>query len=100
MHTTERLAAALKAAGAPADMVLRAIAGHYDDYKSPSATPIVDLVGDCVRHGLHAIAERARNGEFDATTEETEAWARSPEGVGAIQGLPPNLRKMFEKGGA
>jgi hypothetical protein len=78
--TAEYLAAALRSAGAPDDMIDKARDGYYDDYRSPLATPITQLVGDAVSFGLAEIAERARRGDFDATREEADAWARSPDG--------------------
>lgn len=74
MSTKDRLADDLHAANAPADMVIRARSGHYDDYDSPLATPIVALVKDCRRHGLYRIARLAKEGHYDATKEESEAW--------------------------
>lgn len=72
--TTERLAKALETANAAPEMIERARAGYYDDYKSELPTPIAQLVAECREMGLHDIAERAINGEFDATHEEGEAW--------------------------
>jgi hypothetical protein len=78
--TTERLAKALEEAGAPADMVEKARAGLYDDYKSDLGTPLIALVNDAARAGLQDIYRRAREGEFDAEPWEAKAWGQSPEG--------------------
>lgn len=78
--TTERLAQALEAANAPKAMVTAARAGCYDDFQSESPTPIMDLVRDAKAAGLHGIARRAMDGDFDATREESEAWAASQTG--------------------
>lgn len=78
--TTDKLAEALSLAGAPQDMIERALAGYYDDYKSPLPAPIVQLVADARSHGLPDIARRAMDGEFDATKQEGDEWAKSPEG--------------------
>lgn len=75
MLTTERLARALEAANAPKAMIVAARAGCYDDFKSESATPCMDLVRDLTQAGLTFLAERATDGEFDATPAESEAWA-------------------------
>jgi hypothetical protein len=88
-RSTDNLVAALKEAGAPADLVIRATGDAFHDFKSESATPIVDLVRACERVGLSDIAARARQGEFDATREEAEAWAESPEGRAALAGMKP-----------
>jgi len=52
----------------------KARAGHYDDFKSDIAMPIVQLVMDLEAAGKHDLANRARNGEFDSTKEESEEW--------------------------
>jgi len=70
----EKLARALEEAHAPAQMVERARAGQYDDFLSDSATPIINLVRDLQLVGLHELANRAMNGEFDGTKEEADAW--------------------------
>lgn len=80
MPTTERLALALEQAGAPPYMVQRAREGYYDDYRSPLAGPIMQLVADAKTERLWDIATRAANGEFDGTREEAEEWAWSAEG--------------------
>jgi hypothetical protein len=77
MKTTKKLARALEEAKAPAWMVKGALEGRYDDFKSESATPIMDLVRDCRRFGLDEISMRARNGDFDATREESDEWMKS-----------------------
>lgn len=84
MKTTERLAAALQEAGAPDRMIKSALAGVYDDFLSDLIFPIKALVKDCLDLGLTDIANRATDGEFDATKEESDAWAASPEGQSVI----------------
>jgi hypothetical protein len=86
-RSTDKLVAALQEAGAPADMVIRATGGAFHDFESRSATPIVDLVRECTRLGLHGVAERARNGDFDATREESDRWMKSGEGIAAMRVL-------------
>jgi hypothetical protein len=90
--TTERLAQALAAADAPAQMIEQARAGYFDDYKSPLAMPLNQLVATCRNlapsyPGLTGIAERVIDGEFDSTKEESDEWARSPEGQEAFRQL-------------
>jgi len=82
MHTKDRLAQALQKID-PA-MAEAAAAGYYDDFLSPLATPIYQLVTDLRKVGTPealVLAGRAIDGEFDATKEESAAWAASPEGV-------------------
>ena len=71
--TKERLAQVLHAVGEFA-MEAQARLGSYDDYESESATPIADLVTELERRGLRDLANRARDGEWDGTKEEAEAW--------------------------
>jgi hypothetical protein len=65
MTPNEKLVAALREAGAPIQMIDRAAAGYYGDFTSSLAFPITELVNDCMALGLTAVADRARNGEFD-----------------------------------
>jgi hypothetical protein len=74
MTTKEKLMQALREAHAPEFMIRKAALGAYDDFESESVTPITDLVRDAHSNGLYSIGNRAMNGEFDATKEESEAW--------------------------
>ncbi|KKN13758.1 hypothetical protein LCGC14_1003080 [marine sediment metagenome] len=75
--TTERLAIAIIEASGPDWMVAKARAGYYDDYKSPIATPLMELRQDALDQGLTSIAHRVIDGDFDATREESQAWFES-----------------------
>lgn len=72
--TTEKLAKALEEINAPEQMIHAARAGRYDDSKSESGTPIMDLVRDLRRIGAHGLVQQVMEGEFDATKEESDAW--------------------------
>jgi hypothetical protein len=74
MKTKERLAKELGEAGAPNYMVIAALNGDYDDFESKSATPINDLVRECRVNKLHRLANRAMDGEFDGSQEESQEW--------------------------
>lgn len=74
MSTKERLAKELEANSAPDWMIKNARNGQYDDFESSNATPIGQLVTDCRKAGLGALAQRAIDGEFDSTKEEADAW--------------------------
>jgi hypothetical protein len=87
MKTSDKLAAALREAGAPGIMIGRAEHGYYDDYKSHLAMPLHQLVVDARQHKLEDIAKRAIAGEFDGTKEEGDEWAASPEGQAIISEL-------------
>jgi hypothetical protein len=80
MDSKTKLTEALQLIKAPDWMIEKARTGYYSDFESPLETPIGQLVTDCRDNGLHGIALRAMNGEFDATKEESDAWANSEEG--------------------
>jgi hypothetical protein len=87
LPTRWKLAAALVAAELY-DMADRAVVGWYDDYLSPLATPITELVNDLQKAGTPAamlIREQVLEGDFDSTAEEAQAWAASPEGREAFK---------------
>ena len=88
MKTTEKLAEALRQAGAPEAMINRARNGYYDDYESPLVAPITQLVQDARGQGIPEIAERAIAGEFDGTPEEGAAWWQR-EGSKMFPGMLP-----------
>jgi hypothetical protein len=89
MHTNDILAGELERAGLP-EMATKARTGYYHDFMSPLATPCLQLAADLAEVGTTAaMALRARHmkGEFDATKEESDAWARGPEGQAAFRSL-------------
>jgi hypothetical protein len=91
--TTAKLAAALsEIPGVPRAMITRAIDGYYHDYMSPLAFPEMQLAADLLelaklpatprnsRPLLRAMVDRVKDGDFDASKEESDAWAASPDG--------------------
>lgn len=88
-HTKDKLAAALREVGLN-DMADRAAKAWYDDYLSPLDSPITTLADDLAvevskadvhaRPHILALRKRVIDGDFDATAEESDAWAQSPEG--------------------
>jgi hypothetical protein len=92
-HTTAKLARALEPVLAiPRDMVERARTGYYHDFMSPLDFPETQLVADLRavaanrslarsdRQEIERLAQRVIAGEFDASKEESDAWAASPKG--------------------
>jgi hypothetical protein len=92
-HTTAKLAKALsEIPGVPREMIQRAVDGYYHDYLSPLDFPEIQLVSDLralastpatprnSRPLLRAMIKRVVGGDFDASLEESRAWAKSPEG--------------------
>lgn len=85
--TTEKLAAALIEAGAPGWMIVNALDGYYDDFKSTIAFPEMQLLADARENNLPTIVEGVLEGRWDATAEESAAWAASAEGQAVFQEL-------------
>lgn len=56
----------------------RAQTGEFDDYADTYVCPITQLHSELMAAGLTKFAARVANGEFDATKEESDEWARSP----------------------
>ena len=115
-HTTAKLARALsEIPGTPRGMIERAIAGYYHDFLSPLDFPEIQLVADLrslARHPatprdsrplLRALAQQVIDGEFDASPDESDAWAKSPEGRETFQQLADDVTfggivKQMQKG--
>lgn len=86
-----KLAAALLEAGL-VDMADRAAQGHYNEFFGPLDTPELTLVDELAQTGSAAalaLRQRVINGDFDAGVEESEEWARSPDGQDAMRRLMP-----------
>lgn len=101
--TADYLARVLDESGLP-ELAANARAKHYDDYFCP---PEVDdglnmhrLIGDlqsqisptAVKESqryrrIKALQDATMAGEFDGTSEESEAWSRSPQGQATFQSL-------------
>lgn len=98
----EKLAQALAAAAAPADMIAAARAGRWDEYLSEHAMPQHLLLDELRANGLDHLVPRVLDGDFDATPAESDAWAASPEGQAVFGGLlgdslpdPPRPRQPW-----
>lgn len=104
MRTRDKLAAALREVAAKANvanaakyeaLAARAATGEFDDYGEKYACPITQLHGELTVAGFTKFAARVANGEFDATIEESDEWARSPSGQAAARELSPEMRKVL-----
>jgi len=105
-RTSEKLAQVLENVGLAA-MAEKARADYYHDYLSPLATPEMQLEEDlrnardnCPdadrRQAIEMIRLRhIHEGEFDASKEESDDWAKSPEGQAAFSMLSPGARKLI-----
>ena len=76
-------------------MIARAKEGYYSDYDSPLALPCIELVRDLEKIQATGLSIRAKNGEFDAIKEESDAWYER-EGKAMIENeLPPSMHHLF-----
>lgn len=103
-RTRDKLAAELRKVAAIASpdnattyeaFAKRAEAGEFDDYADTYVCPITQLYTELMRAGFTKFAGRVANGEFDATKEESDEWARSPSGQEAAKHLSPEMRKAL-----
>jgi hypothetical protein len=104
MRTRDKLAAELRKVAAIATpynaekyeaFAKRAETGDFDDYGPKYACPITQLYNELHAAGFKKFAARVANGEFDATKEESDEWARSPEAQEMAKDLPPEMRKIL-----
>jgi hypothetical protein len=96
MHTKDILAAELRKAGMVA-LGDRAEKGYYHDFLSPLAMPCQQLAHDLATYATapmwsrqaeaKALLDRHLHGEFDASHEESDAWAASQEGQDTFRQL-------------
>jgi hypothetical protein len=102
--TADRLAAELRKVAAIATpdhaaryeaFAKRAETGEFSDYGDAYACPITQLYGELQAAGFKKFAARVANGEFDATKEESDEWARSPSGQEAAKNLSPEMRNVL-----
>jgi hypothetical protein len=104
MRTREKLASELRKVAAQASstnaakyeaLAKRAETGEFDDYADTYVCPITQLHAELTAAGFTKFAARVANGEFDATKEESDEWARSPSGQEAAKSLSPEMRRML-----
>ena len=92
--TSENLAKVLEEVGLHS-MVLKARADQYHDFLSDDAMCAVTLEQELrmardrqpdpiLAKMIEAIRQQHLNGEFDASTEESDEWAKSPDGQAAF----------------
>lgn len=73
----------------------RAERGEFADYADTHVCPITELHRLCRQYGLHALADRVANGDFDASKEESDEWAASESGQAVAKDLSPEMREVF-----
>jgi len=72
----------------------RAASGEFTDYAGTHACPITELRRLCLQYGLHSLADRVANGDFDANAEESDEWAKSQSGQEIAKKLSPEMRAV------
>lgn len=104
LRTRDKLAAELRKVAAKTSpdnaakyeaFAKRAETGEFDDYADTYFCPITQLYSELRAAGFAKFAARVAKGEFDATKEESDEWARSPSGQEAAKQLPPEMREVF-----
>lgn len=107
MRTRERLAIELRKVAEKASppnaakyeaFARRAETGEFDDYADTYICPITQLHQELLCAGFTKFASRVASGEFDATKEESDEWARSESGQAAAKDLPLEMRKILGLG--
>lgn len=107
VRTRDYLAAELRSVAAKASpdnaaryesLAKRAETGEFDDYGDVHICGPTALHGELMRYGFTKFAARVANGEFDASAEESEEWARSqtdPETIRLMEalGIGPDRRR-------
>lgn len=81
-QSTQKLHDALRKAGLDA-LAERARTEEFHDFFSPHPAPLMKLheeLGKVGTPAAQALMARVVNGDFDATKEESDEWAESPEG--------------------
>lgn len=95
MHTKDMLADELMKLGLM-EMSLQARGGYYHDFLSPLDLPEMALVAALGAAAtarpdkalaIQMLMRRVTNGDFDASTEESEAWAQSQDGQDTFRRL-------------
>lgn len=104
MRTRDKLAAELRKVAAIASpgnaakyeaFAKRAETGEFDDYADTYVCPITQLHAELSAAGFTKFAARVASGEFDATIEESDEWARSPSGQAVAKELSPEMREAL-----
>ena len=70
----------------------RAETGEFDDFADTYVCPITQLHSELMAAGFTKFAARVRDGEFDATKEESDEWVMSPSGQETLKMLSPEMR--------
>lgn len=103
-RTRDRLASELRKVAAMASpdnaakyeaFAARAETGEFDDYADTYVCPVIQLYTELAAAGFTKFAARVASGEFDATKDESDEWARSPQGQELAKSLSPEFRAIL-----
>lgn len=103
-RTRDRLAAELRKVAAKASpanaakyesFAKRAETGEFDDYADTYVCPVTQLYTELLAAGFTKFAARVAAGEFDATREESDEWARSASGQELAKQISPEMRRAL-----
>jgi hypothetical protein len=98
-HSKDRLADALAGLDLT-EMAERARTGYYHDFLSPLALPALQLMHDLAEAAANRperasdvmkLRRRAMEGEFGASSEESDEWAKSPDGQETFRRLTKDM---------
>ena len=92
--TKERLAIHLESLGHDY-LAKRAREGLYSDFESKHETPKVLLMRDLKRNNLYKLAALVRQGEYDDTKAESDAWAK--EQTGEVKQILDDIEKAVKE---
>lgn len=89
-ESSEKLAKALDKAGYT-ELAAEARTDAFHDFLGKSGTPVLDLYNRLMSQpqtpARDALLARIKNGDFDATAEESDAWAKSDEGLALMRDM-------------
>lgn len=90
-QSSEKLAKALEEHGFH-ELAARARTDEFHDFRGTHPMPCMALMSELQQikprsEGARRLIERHANGEFDATLEESDEWAKSEEGRAAFAQL-------------
>lgn len=101
MKTRDRLATELRIVAAKASpdnasryeaLAARAETGEFDDFGTVHVCGQTALYEELKAAGFDKFAKRVAAGEFDASIDESDEWANSPEGRAAMKDFTPEQR--------
>jgi hypothetical protein len=78
-------------------VIFKAKSDYYHDFFGELAMPEVELYDFFMATGHVKLAKRVKNGDFDATKEESDEWAKSSEGQSIFKEILNNAKAKKNK---